>query len=90
MKEINVTIEKTTKPLETDVRSFIGSLDKFYRHIQAEPSEIWIVEHKLNKFPSVTVVDSAGTVVIGEVQFIDVNKAKLIFSGAFSGEAYFN
>lgn len=40
--------------------------------------------------PAVTVVDSAGTVVIGEVDYLDDNTVRLTFCAAFSGTAYFN
>lgn len=36
------------------------------------------------------VVDSAGTVVIGEVDYLDDNTVRLTFCAAFSGTAYFN
>lgn len=46
--------------------------------------------HNLGKRPAVTVVDSAGTVVIGEVDYLDDNTVRLTFCAAFSGTAYFN
>ena len=45
---------------------------------------------KLAQRPAVTVVDSAGTVVIGEVDYLDDNTVRLTFCAAFSGTAYFN
>jgi hypothetical protein len=38
----------------------------------------------------VTVKDSAGSTVIGEVEYVDLNNITITFSGAFSGEAYLN
>ena len=38
--------------------------DKTYEHVQSATSASWVVTHGLNKNPSVTVVDSAGTTVI--------------------------
>ena len=46
--------------------------------------------HTPGKRPAVTVVDSAGTVVIGEVDYLDDNTVRLTFCAAFSGTAYFN
>ena len=64
--------------------------DKTYVHSQAAPSAVWVVHHNLSKKPSITVVDSADTVVIGEVEYIDTNTARLKFIGAFAGRAYCN
>lgn len=64
--------------------------DKHYVHIQSMPASVWTVRHGLNKYPAVTVVDSAGTEVIGAVEYIDVNNVQLTFVGEFSGKAIFN
>jgi hypothetical protein len=64
--------------------------DKNYRHIQGSSSAVWSINHNLDKYPSVTVKDSAGSTVIGEVQYIDEDNLTITFSGAFSGEAYLN
>lgn len=57
---------------------------------QTVASDLWHIEHKLKKFPSVTVVDSAGTVVTGEVTYLDEGTLEVAFSGAFSGTVYLN
>lgn len=64
--------------------------DKTYVHIQASASDVWVVTHGLNKYPSVTVVDSAGSVVVGEVVYNNTNKVTITFIGSFSGKAYLN
>lgn len=64
--------------------------DSFYFHNQIVPEAVWRINHNLNKFPAVTVVDSALSVVIGEIQYIDENNVEITFSGGFSGKAYFN
>jgi hypothetical protein len=43
------------------------------------------VQHNLGKFPSVTVINSAGDEVEGDVSYIDQNSLTVGFSGAFSG-----
>jgi hypothetical protein len=67
-----------------------GSKDKHYRHVQGVSTNVWSIPHNLGKFPSVVVKDSAGTIVIGEINYVDENNITLTFSGAFSGEAYLN
>ena len=64
--------------------------DKTFVYEQNRPSSVWTVEHGLEKFPAVTVVDSAGTEVIGAIDYIDLNTVTLTFVGAFSGKAFFN
>jgi hypothetical protein len=67
----------------------IGNNDTF-THTQLSSQSTWVVKHNLNKMPSVTIVDSADNVVIGEVEYIDSNNIIISFSGAFSGCAYIN
>lgn len=64
--------------------------DKHHAHTQGSSSASWVVNHNLNKHPSVTVVDSAGTIVIGQVAYGSLNQATLTFKASFSGKAYFN
>lgn len=68
-----------------------GGGDLTYVHHQSLAASTWgPINHGLGKFPSVTVVDSADSVVIGDVEFVDANHVTLRFTAAFSGEAYFN
>lgn len=61
-----------------------------YVHVQNEASDIWIVDHQMGRYPSVTVVDSAGTMVFGEVVYDNENQVTITFTAAFSGKAYLN
>jgi len=64
--------------------------DKNFVFTQGAPSSTWNVSHGLDKFPSVSVVDSANNEVEGDVHFIDVNNLTIIFSSSFAGKAYLN
>ena len=64
--------------------------DKSFTYTQGSSSATWNITHNLNKRPSVTVVDSAENVVIGEVRYINDNEVRLTFASGFSGKAYFN
>ena len=59
-----------------------------YRHVQTLPEGVWLITHRLDFFPNITVVDSAGGVVEGEIDYIDRNTMRLRFSEPFAGEAY--
>jgi len=48
------------------------------------------INHNLNKFPSATTVDSAGSQVVGDIQHIDLNSFKITFKAAFQGKVYAN
>ncbi len=64
--------------------------DKTFAYNQALSSNVWEIKHDLDKYPAVTVVDSGGSVVIGEIVYIDKNNVRITFTSAFSGKAYFN
>lgn len=63
---------------------------QFFVFEQPTPSKDWVITHNLNRKPSVTVVDSADSVVGGDIEYIDNNSLILHFSGEFSGRAYLN
>lgn len=55
---------------------------------QGTPASTWTIAHTLGFIPSVTVVNSAGDVVVGAVQYVGSQTIELSFSGEFSGKAY--
>ena len=67
-----------------------SSGDKTFIFTQTAPSTEWTVQHDLEKFPSITVVDTGKTVVVGDYTYVDNNNVILSFSAAFAGKAYFN
>lgn len=64
--------------------------DKNYVHNQSIASAVWLVEHNLNKFPSVTVVLSTGQKGYGDVTYVDENNLTITLASAESGKAYIN
>lgn len=64
--------------------------DKHYTHDQGLTSSIWVIAHNLGKNPSATVVDTAGSVVIGQIEHTDENNLIIKFNFPFSGKAHLN
>ena len=64
--------------------------DKHFTYEQGVPANIWTIQHDLGKYVSVTAVDSAKTVVVGMIDYIDLNNIQITFNASFSGEAYLN
>ena len=64
--------------------------DLHYTHDQGIPSKVWTVFHGLNKYPSVLVVDTAKSVVTGDIVYTDSNNIIITFNASFSGSAYIN
>jgi hypothetical protein len=60
----------------------------FYRHHQTSASAQWLVDHNLSYPPAITVVDSAGTVLIADVVYIDDFHVQIDFSAPTAGYAY--
>lgn len=61
-----------------------------YIHEQGVPLDVWKITHNLQKYPSCTVVNSAGDEVYGDILYNDKNSLTITFNGAFSGKAYLN
>lgn len=90
----NVVIETDEKQFiskeEKEMLAEISKTTKQYIHTQIASSNEWLVEHNLGKMPKVTIVDSAGTVVYGEIRYINDNIIIIRFTDAFSGTAVIN
>lgn len=61
-----------------------------YVHDQQVASTTWVVNHNMNKYPSVNVVDTANDEVTGDVRYNTLNQITITFTAAFSGKAYLN
>lgn len=57
---------------------------------QLSAASTWTINHNMNKFPAITVVDSSGSVIVGFETYSNSNQIVLTFSAAFSGKAYLN
>lgn len=67
-----------------------GEGDLNYVHTQSAPSATWTINHNLNKFPAIDVVDTGGSVVIPDVRYDSSNQATITFGSPTSGRAYCN
>lgn len=85
-------IETSLNAVESSLTGLVSSLngDKAYVHNQQVASDTWVISHTLAKYPSVVVIDSAGTVVIGEVQYLSNSLVQCTFIGSFAGKAFLN
>jgi hypothetical protein len=85
----SVAVQDTSLNITTtSLISLVGG--STYVHTQSSPAATWTISHNLGRRPSVTVVDSAGSVVIGEVTYLSDNSLRVEFSAGFSGQAYLN
>lgn len=88
----NTTSGLTATFVQAAINELAASIsgDLSYTHTQGVASSTWDVTHSLGKFPSITIVDSGGTTVEGDVTMIDINTVQIIFSASFSGKCYCN
>ena len=63
---------------------------EMYVHNQYLADSVWNIVHNLNKYPSVTVTDSANNVVVGDVTYVNENAVTITFGSSFGGKAYLN
>lgn len=89
---MNITgdVNKNINIVKGDASVVSVTFKDTYVHTQTTPASSWSVTHGMNKYPSVTIIDSAGSIVDGEVNFNSLNAVTISFCGAFSGKAYFN
>ena len=95
---VNVDLSGSTtgyaKTLTTDGDKVYWT-DATFTHNQTSTSATWTITHNLNKYPSVTVIDSADTVVQGTIVYNSSNRLTITFfeesdALAFQGKAYLN
>lgn len=81
-------INDIVEQLRSEINASSG--DKNFVWEQGNPSDTWVIPHPLNKQVSVSVLDSAGTYVYGEVTLMTNSLVIIKFTAAFSGSAVLN
>ena len=90
---IDVTADNENRTITLTYRDTLSIQDTYkfsHIHNQTVSSSTWNITHNLNKYPSVSVVDSSNEEVIGEVVYINSNSLTVKFSAPFSGKAFLN
>jgi hypothetical protein len=64
--------------------------DKDFVFTQVAPSTNWSIQHDMDKFPSVSVVNNNNVLMYGNITYVDKNNLTINFSAGFSGKAYLN
>lgn len=68
----------------------ITNVDKTFVYEQGVASDTWVIEHNLGKYPSVSLVDSAGTQFDADVEYNSENICTVRMNGATTGKAFLN
>jgi 3D (Asp-Asp-Asp) domain-containing protein len=62
-----------------------------YVHDQTTASTLWAIDHNLNRYPSVTVVDPNGYVFVPDtIRYIDANRIEIGFTQNETGKVFLN
>lgn len=87
----NAVLTKVQADLLYDPLGSSGSgSDAAYIHMQASANVVWTVTHNLGKYPSVSVVDSGGSVIIPDIHYDSTATVTLTFGAATSGRVFCN
>jgi len=80
--QVGQVLSKTINGVEWENRTFTFN--------QTVSTAVWVISHDIGMFPSVSVIDSVGNFVIGDVSYTDDRSLTLTFKSAFKGKAYLN
>jgi len=92
--EQGLVLNTETNPVLVTVAGVSASAfstgDSNYVYNRSSSASSWVVNHNLNKYCSVTVMNDSGDLVIGDVHYNSLNQVTITFTAAFSGKAFFN
>ncbi len=85
-----ITVKRGTEKNSITARKAAMGSDKHQTVEQVQPSDTWVVTHSLNKKPSVSVVNSSGTIIYPSITYDSNSQITLTFSGSTSGKVHLN
>jgi len=85
-----ISFDPTAEILSDNVQDAIEELRTRSRFVHNQPSasNTWSITHNMKFFPNVSIVDTAQSKVIGEVEYLSENALTVTFSHSFAGKAY--
>ena len=94
-KKLDVTHTKSNGSLILNQDYFLSNYGRntqatTFTYTQDSVSSTWVIDHNLQKFPSVMVVDSSNNIVIGDITYNSNNRLTIEFSAPFAGKAFLN
>jgi hypothetical protein len=86
----NQVVIDEASPNQVIVRTvaYTSAATQRYTFTQQIAASTWVITHTLGGKPQVTIVDSADTVVIGDVTYNSNSQITVSFTSPFSGYAY--
>lgn len=64
--------------------------DLHYVHKQNSANTTWNIVHNLGKYPAISIVDTANTVLYGVIEYVNEDELNIYFKFATAGKAYLN
>ena len=91
--DIGLTYVTGNGTLDNTVDYFISLLtyntgattDKNYTETFGAPLLVWTVNHNLNKKPAISCIDTSGTEIYGEVDYVTINQVTITYLTATGG-----
>ena len=87
---VATTTSVSQPSVNVSVQGISGGSDAHFIYTQNAASDTWSIAHNLGKKPSVTIVDSADSVLYGSIEYTDLNNLTINLSAPTSGKAYLN
>lgn len=99
---INLNLIDTTSSTSIDVidvsrnitaeiiTAAVAASDKNFVFTQSDLSTTWVIQHGLDKYPAVEIVDTAHDSIFGKISFDSINQITINFTIPTSGKAFLN
>ena len=84
----DVIVDNRNRTIKVDVNK--QGVDTTFVYSTPVPMASWEIQHNLNKYPSVTLTDWHGRMILGEVCYVDKNNVVVHLSEPICGRAYLN
>lgn len=90
-KEWNLLQDNKICKLQNQINAIVQ--DKHYTHAQITASTNWVINHELDKIPSILIIDDLGNEIAGCIKFDIGDMLKMLrieFSQPVTGKVYLN
>lgn len=86
----NPSSESINLPFSQVITPEAGTGGTTYPWTQSIPLAVWTIPHNLDKYPSVTVVDTLNNKIEPDIKYLDENNVQITHGVALAGKAFLN
>ena len=82
----DVVVNNQARTIAVNIKSDL--LNNYFVYQTDQPMSNWDINHGLNKYPNINLVDNTNSAIMGDIHYVDLNHIVVSFTEPICGRAF--